>query len=50
MNESELATHTGLSRETINREMRKLIAEDLVSASRQGILIKDLAKLQARLI
>ena len=50
INESKLATLTGLSRETVNREMRKLITANIVEASRQGIRINDVAELEQRLI
>ena len=47
--EGDLAARSGLSRETVNREIRKLKAKDLVAVSRQGIIIKDLANLKQQL-
>lgn len=41
MNETELATYTGLSRETINREIKKLKERDLVEVKRSEIIIKN---------
>lgn len=37
--ESQLAQHTGLARETVNRELKKLRAEGLVEAVRQGEMV-----------
>lgn len=44
-NEIDLASRSGLSRETINREMRKIKMAGLVAVTKQGIVVKDLNKL-----
>lgn len=48
-NESGMAARSGLSRETISREMHKLKAEGLVRVTNKGIVVKDLAKLEQKL-
>ncbi|MEK7599626.1 MAG: Crp/Fnr family transcriptional regulator [Patescibacteria group bacterium] len=48
-NESGMAARSGLSRETISREMHKLKAEGLVKVTSKGIVVKDLAKLEQKL-
>src|SRR3989344_1915115 len=49
INESQLAAYTGLSRETVNREIHKLMESRLVTANRHGVIIKDLAKFEDEL-
>lgn len=49
INESMLAARAGLSRETVSREIRKLTKSELVSVSRDGIVIKDIDRLEAKL-
>lgn len=44
-NEIDLASRSGLSRETINREMRKIKASGLVAVTKQGIIVNDLNQL-----
>ena len=46
LRETDLAARAGLSRETVSREVRKLKAEDLISGSRNGMIIKDLAAIE----
>lgn len=48
-NEMDLAARSGLSRETISREMRKLKDRDMVSISTKGIVVKQLASLEKML-
>ena len=47
--EIELAARAGLSRETVSREMRKLIADDVITVSRNGILVCNLDALEKKL-
>ena len=49
MHEADLGARAGLSRETVSREMKKLINEDLVTLSKGEIVIKDVAAFEARL-
>lgn len=49
LNESDLAKHTGLVRETVNRSMQKLKSSGLVEVGRNGILLKDISKLEKEL-
>jgi len=49
VNEVDLAARSGLSRETVSREMNKLKAENLVNVSSKGIAIKDLAALEKKI-
>jgi CRP-like cAMP-binding protein len=44
--ESDIAARTGLSRETVNREMRKLKDQGEVTISSQGIVITDVTALE----
>lgn len=46
INEADLAARTGLSRETINREMRKIKGNDWVSVNAKHIHVKDLKALE----
>lgn len=46
LKENELATHSGLARETINRHMQQLKSNGLVEVSHTGITITDISKLQ----
>jgi len=46
VNESDLASQTGLSRETVSREIHKLSQKGLLTVGRNCILIKDHAKLE----
>lgn len=48
-NEVDLAARSGLSRETVSREMKKLKDENLVSLSSKGILVKDLSALEKKI-
>lgn len=45
-NESDLAARSGMSRETVNREMRKLKDQGLVGVQNRIILIQDLQALE----
>lgn len=47
--EGDLAARTGLSRETISREMQKLIKQDLVIFKTPHIIAPDLKKLENKL-
>jgi CRP-like cAMP-binding protein len=49
INETVLASRTGLSRETVSREMRKLVQNDLVNISQKGIAVNSISALQKRL-
>lgn len=44
--ESDLAARTGLSRETVSREMHKLKAKGLVHVERGGIIVTDMEALE----
>lgn len=44
--ESDLAARTGLSRETVSREMQKLKEQKLVQVDHRGIVVKDLTALE----
>jgi len=46
LNESSLAQRAGLSRETVNREIRKLKASNLVQVKRNNLIIPDLKELE----
>lgn len=47
VSESDLAARSGLSRETVSREMKQLKAAKLVTISKQGIRINDVSALEA---
>jgi CRP-like cAMP-binding protein len=47
--ESDIARHSGLARETVNRTIQDLKARSLISVSRTGITIYDPKALQAEL-
>lgn len=47
--ENELAALSGLTRETISRELRKLQARDLVTVNNNHVIIKDVARLDEEL-
>jgi len=49
INESDLAAHTGLARETINREIKHLKERDLMEVIPGGMLIKNLDELEEQL-
>lgn len=49
INEVGLAARTGLSRETVNREISKLKRQDLIEVERRGIIVKDLGALERRI-
>lgn len=46
VSEGDLAARAGLSRETVSREMQKLIKQDLVAVKSQKITVRSLSKLQ----
>lgn len=50
VNEVDLAARTGLSRETVSREMKRLKEQDIVSVQGKVITVNDPKKLQAALI
>lgn len=47
--EVDLAARSGLSRETVSREMNKIKKDGLVSIGKKGIGIKDLAALEKKI-
>ena len=47
--ERNIAARTGLTRETVNREIRKLKDIDAVAVERRGIIIKNLPLLETKL-
>jgi CRP-like cAMP-binding protein len=47
--ESDLAARSGLSRETISREMKSLKSEKLVSFTKEGLVVEDLPSLESKL-
>lgn len=49
VNERNIAARTGLTRETVNREIRKLKEIDAVAVERRGLVIKDLQLLEKKL-
>lgn len=48
--ETELAAQTGMTRETVSREFKKLIQKDLISFHQNKLLIKDLSLLEKELV
>lgn len=50
VSESDLASRSGLSRETVNRELAKLKSQDLISVSSSGITIKNIAELERSMV
>lgn len=48
-NEVDLAARSGLSRETVSREMHKIKAEGFVDVTQKGILVKDVSALREKL-
>lgn len=46
LSETDLATRTGLSRETVNREIQKLKAKNIVEVNKSGIKVISLKKLE----
>jgi CRP-like cAMP-binding protein len=49
LKESDVARHSGLARETVNRTMQALKAAGLVEVTRGGIAIKDIRQLESML-
>jgi len=49
MHGNDLAAQSGLSRETISREIQKLKKQGLIDVSHHGFVIKDLEKMQKEL-
>ena len=49
VNEKDLGARAGLSRETVSREMAKLKHDKLISIEHGGIVVTDLAALEAKL-
>jgi CRP-like cAMP-binding protein len=47
LNESDIAAHAGLARETVSRELKALKDTDVVSIIKQEIFVNDLGKLSA---
>lgn len=50
LNEEELASHVGLARETVNRQLAKLKRAKLITRVHGGIIINDIKGLQGLLI
>lgn len=46
VNETDLAARSGLTRETVSREMQKLKESGLVSVTNKGITVTDMSKLE----
>ena len=49
LKEGDLAKHSGMARETVNRVIQNLKAAGLVEVTKDGIVVPDLKKLQAEL-
>lgn len=49
LKESDLAQHSGLARETINRNIQELKAAGFVSVSQHGFVVKDMKRLEDEL-
>ena len=49
MNERQIAAKTGLTRETVNREIRKLKEANAVAVERGKLIIKDVSLLEKKL-
>ncbi len=49
VNERNIAARTGLTRETVNREIRKLKDLEAVAVERRGLVVKDLQLLEKKL-
>jgi len=49
LNENDLARHSGLARETVNRNMKLLKKDGLVEITHKGFVLSDLSELEARL-
>lgn len=49
MSESDLGARAGLSRETVSREMKKLVRENLVKVGRGKVIVDDISKLEIKL-
>ena len=49
LKESDIATHSGLARETINRNLQELKDSGLVEITHLGFLVNDVAQLEAKL-
>jgi len=49
LSESELAIHTGLARETVNRQIRKLKQNGSVRVEKEGIIIMNAKKIEKQL-
>ncbi|HSX33295.1 MAG TPA: Crp/Fnr family transcriptional regulator [Candidatus Saccharimonadales bacterium] len=47
--ELDLAARSGLSRETVSREMKKLKASGWVTVAKDGIVVRDIASMEAAL-
>lgn len=49
LKESDIAAHSGLARETINRNLQELKDSSLIEITHQGFLVNDVTKLEAKL-
>jgi len=49
INESDLAAHSGLARETVSREVKHLKERELIEIVGGGIFVKDLSALESQL-
>lgn len=49
-NEKELGARSGLSRETVSREIHKLKLENLITVDRRGVVVNSLKQLKKKLV
>lgn len=49
LNEQDIASRAGLSRETVSRELKKVVRDGMVRVTRSGIVINDFEMLRAKL-
>lgn len=49
VNEKDMGSRAGLSRETVNREVHKLKEEDMITVSRTSVVVKNLSALEKKL-
>ncbi len=49
LNESDLAKHTGLSRETVSRTLQALKVNGIIEVNRNGLVIKSITQLESLL-
>lgn len=49
VNEGELANRTGMSRETVSRQIKSLKEQKLITVSRKGLVLRDVAAIERKL-